>query len=279
MRRRVIRRPQSTKQTPRAQISGPTHFTPLSAVNITISNPPACFAKTIKLLQEEHNLPCVSITLPSTTNNPTATFKDDLDVACNAIATQTSEAQDVVVVAHSNGGMVGNSATKDFTQPKDIKRRSVIGLLLIAACRELFYHDLPAEEAEYCGQEYTYSGWKDVPAWYIGTVEDRGLPVVAQRIQLGMAREMGGKIEHRDRPRATVEIICEAVLAFTFRGESAGTSDMGGRGEEVAVVPRAVLSRPSTWLKFGLLLALGRLLGRAILIFSWGRGLWRSIFP
>lgn len=59
--------------------------------------------------------------------------------------------------------------------------------------RDIFYHDVPADEAEYwasqlCSQslkslfeggEHAYSGWLDVPSWYIGTIEDRGLPVVA----------------------------------------------------------------------------------------------------
>jgi hypothetical protein len=77
---------------------------------------------------------------------------------------------------------------------------------LVASPRELFYHDLPANEADYGwvfqltpqslrslfeGGEYSYAGWMDGPVWYIGTVEDRGLPVVLQRTQMGMAREMG----------------------------------------------------------------------------------------
>jgi hypothetical protein len=42
---------------------------------------PSCYDKVIKLLEEEHNLKCIAITLPSTTGDPNATFKDDLDAA------------------------------------------------------------------------------------------------------------------------------------------------------------------------------------------------------
>jgi hypothetical protein len=171
---------------------------------------------------------------------------------------------------------------------------------LVTPPRELFYHDLPAEEAEYWvsqlttqslkslfeGGEYTYAGWMDVPAWYIGTVEDRGLPVAAQRMTVGMAREMGASVEHRElqtshspflsQPAATVRIMWEAVQAFTGQlQQNESTSD--GRGD-VITVPRATLWQPLTWFRFGLPLALGHLLGRGFLLFSWGRRLWRAGF-
>lgn len=171
---------------------------------------------------------------------------------------------------------------------------------LVTPPRELFYHDLPAEEAEFWvsqlttqslkalfeGGEYTHAGWKDVPVWYIGTIEDRGLPVVAQRMQVGMAREMGGSVTHRElqtshspflsQPEVTVSIILEAVEEFT--GKSRGDeSTMSGRGAAIAV-PKATLWQPFTWFGFGLPLALGHVIGRCILLFSWGRGLWRSRF-
>ena len=41
------------------------------------------------------------------------------------------------------------------------------------------------------GGESAYAGWMDVPAWYIGTIEDQGLPVAVHRVQVDMAREMG----------------------------------------------------------------------------------------
>lgn len=317
---------------------------------------PSCYDKIIKLLQGKHKLNCVSITLPSTTGNPAATFKDDVDAAREAISSQTTYGRDVVVVAHSYGGVVGNSAIKDFTQPRDAVRSSstpmststraqhtdqsqtrargyVIGLILIASGftltglsfmdpffgrpppswrvnnatgyadlvtppRELFYHDLPVDEADYWvsqlttqslkalfeGGEYAYAGWMDVPAWYIGTIEDRGLPVVIQRMSVGMARGMGGRVEHRElmtshspflsRPEETVEIVLEAVGAFT--GNAVGNEPtMRGPGNEIAV-PEARLWQPLTWYKFGLPLVFGHILGRCVLVFGWGRSLWRS---
>ena len=302
---------------------------------------PTCFDKTTKLLQEQHQLKCVATTLPSTTGNPSATFKDDLDAAREAISTETSSERNVIVVAHSYGGMVGNSAIKGFARSQDNTKSPtpsptghVIGLILIASGftltglsfmdpfmgrpppswrvnnetgfaelvmspRELFYHDLPEEEAEYWvsqlvtqslkalfeGGEYTYAGWQDVPVWYIGTVEDRGLPVLAQRMGVGMAREMGCSVEHRElptshspflsRPEETVEIMLQAVEAFT--GQTRENQPAAKVGT-LATVPRATLWQPFSWFKFGLPLVFGHVLGRGILIFGWTRRLWRAGF-
>ncbi|PYI13909.1 alpha/beta-hydrolase [Aspergillus japonicus CBS 114.51] len=296
---------------------------------------PTCYDPIVQLLQGEDQLNCVAITLPSTTGNPNATFKDDLDAARAAITHETAQGRNVIVVAHSYGGMVGNSAIKGLTQSDSPALGSVVGLILIASGftltglafmdpffghpppawrvnretgyaelvtppRELFYHDLPPEEAEvwvsqlttqslkalFEGGEFAYAGWQDVPVWYIGTVEDRGLPVVAQRMQVGMARAMGACVEHRElqtshspflsQPEATVAIMLEAVEAFT--GVSVTVRDEApskARGAVIAV-PGAALWQPATWFQFGIPLAFGRLVGRCILLFRWGRRFWRS---
>lgn len=317
---------------------------------------PTCYNKIIKLLQEKHKLKCISITLPSAAGSPAATFKDDIDAAGEAISSETSRGHDVVVIAHSYGGMVGNSVIKDFTQPRDAKSSSalpmstsapaqhagqsqtptaghVIGLILIASGftmtgvafmdpvfghpppawrinsttgyaelvtppRELFYHDLPVDEADYWvsqltnqslkalfeGGEFAYAGWRDVPVWYIGTVEDRGLPVVIQRMLVGMARAMGGTVEHRElqtshspflsQPEETVGIVLEAVEAFTGKPVESVPTRKGERNE--VTVPEARLWQPLTWWRFGLPHVFGRILGRCVLIFGWCRRLWRS---
>ncbi|KAJ6088331.1 alpha/beta-hydrolase [Penicillium sp. IBT 16267x] len=300
---------------------------------------PTCYGEIIKLLQPKFK--CVSITLPSTSGKPDASFKDDLDTACEAISSETTNGRNVVVVAHSYGGMVANSAIKGFT--RDVTTRqiqppttgSVVGLILIASGftftgmsfmdpffgippptwranwetgyaelvtppREMFYHDLPQEEAEYWvsqltphslkslfeGGEHSYAGWRDVPVWYIGTVEDRGLPVLVQRTQIGMAREMGCTVEHRElqtshspflsQPEATAEIMLEAVDAFT--GNSGADQATSERVKGLITVGGPRLWKPFTWLKFGLPLVFGHLFGRGILLFGWGRRLWRSAF-
>ncbi|KAK1143341.1 hypothetical protein N8T08_006868 [Aspergillus melleus] len=326
---------------------------------------PICYDPVIKLLQDQHDLKCTAITLPSTSGDPAATFKDDVDVARAAIVSEISQGLNVVIVAHSYGGMVGNSAIRGFakkhyhqyqqqqqqqrqetrdvdahadadgntvgiatgsqTQPQhqqqststrkstntETAHGNVIGLILIASGftltgvafmdpflgrpppswrinpstgyaelvtppEELFYHDLPPSSAAYWtsqlttqslkalfeGREYTYAGWRDVPTWYIGTVEDRGLPVLAQRMQVGMAREMGGRVQHRElqtshspflsQPGATVGIVVEAVEAFVR--EMGGDDELirgreGGRGDVVAARPEATLWRPFSWFK------------------------------
>ncbi|RMZ78096.1 hypothetical protein DV737_g4021, partial [Chaetothyriales sp. CBS 132003] len=321
---------------------------------------PACYNKIIKLLQEQHKLKCIAITLPSTTANPAATFKDDLDAARHAISGETTNGRDVVVIAHSYGGMVGNSAIKGFARPRDVvagtTRNSaatsnltrvqsigqsqppatgyVIGLILIASGftftglsfmdpffghpppawrvnnetgyadivispRQFFYHDLPADEADYWasqlapqslkalfeGGKYSYAGWMDVPVWYVGTIEDHGLPVVVQRMQIGMAREMGATVEHRElptshspflsRPEEVAGIVLQAVRAFG--GKSVGNEPTRGQGNQT-VLPVVRLWQPLTWYRFGLPLVFGHVLGRCVLIFDWGRRLWRSGF-
>lgn len=299
---------------------------------------PTCYDRIIKLLRP--NFKCIAVTLPSTLGNPAASFKDDLDAARLAISSEVTAGRNVVVVAHSYGGLVGNSAVKGFARnPKDRAQTSkgyVIGIILIASGytltelafmdpffghppptwrvnddtgyaefvtppRELFYHDLPEKEAEYWvsqlttqslkalfeGAEYTYAGWQDVPSWYIGTIEDRGLPVLAQRMTVGMARAMGGNIEHRElqtshspflsQPEATVKIMLEAVEAFT--GESMDESDQSAsRSGAMITLPKARLLQPLSWIKFGLPLAFGHMLGRGYLFFTWGRSFWRSVF-
>ncbi|KAK6343365.1 hypothetical protein TWF730_010956 [Orbilia blumenaviensis] len=316
---------------------------------------PTCYSKVVRLLQEQYQLKCSLVTLPSTNGDPEATFKDDLDAARTAISNETTEGRNVVVIAHSYGGLVGNSAIKGFARPRhdgavnsastslaaqttDQAQSSasgyVVGLILVASGftftglsfmdpllgipppawkvnketgfadivvppGEFFYHDLPEDEKEYWvsqltpqslkalfeGGEYSYSGWKDVPAWYIGTVEDQGLPVVVQRMNVGMAREMGGTVEHRElqtshspflsQPDEVVEIMVEAVGAFTGKPVERAGDRAEGRGNRI-ISPAARLWQPLTWLRFGLPLFFGHIIGRGIVAFSWCRRLWRA---
>lgn len=312
---------------------------------------PACYDKIINILQEEHKLRCISVTLPSTKGNPAATFKDDLDAAREAISSETSCGRDVVVVAHSYGGVVGNSAIKGFARPRETTERSsllastsehvdasqtagpgyVVGLILIASGhsltglsfmdpffgrpppswrinsetgyadfvtppRDLFYHDLPEEEAEYRvsqltpqslkalfeGGEFSYAGWMDVPSWYIGTIEDHGLPVAMQRMSVGMARGMGASVEHRElqtshspflsKPEETVQIMLEAVEAFTGRSMQDVVVKRGHDKMQIKL-PEVRLWQPVTWFKFGLPLFFGRIMGKGVLMFVWARRL------
>ncbi|KAL4884931.1 alpha/beta-hydrolase [Aspergillus karnatakaensis] len=305
---------------------------------------PTCYDKVISILKQKHSLHCISITLPTTTGDPSATFKDDTDAAREAITKEVNQGRNVVVLAHSYGGMVGNSAIKGFTRPSrdaetDTTARPeseyVIGLILIASGftltgltfmdpffdnpppfwrvnkesgfaeltaspRELFYHDLPEEEAEYWvseltnqslkalfeGGEHAYAGWLDVPVWYVGTAEDRGLPVLVQRMQVGMAREMGAVVEHRELksshspflslPDATTGIIFEAVQAFGSTQESGGLSNNGSREDHMVAIPKSVFWKPSSWFRFGIPLAFGHVVGKGFRLYYWVRRLWRS---
>ncbi|KAK3669852.1 hypothetical protein LTR78_010233, partial [Recurvomyces mirabilis] len=101
--------------------------------------------------------------------------------------------------------------------------------------RELFYHDLQLEEGKlwvsrlqsqslqalYEGGEHVYSGWQDVPTWYLITVEDRALALVAQQAMAPMAKAAGADIVVRElqsghspmlsRPDEMAGLIEEAV--------------------------------------------------------------------
>lgn len=318
-----------------------------------------CYDKIIKLLEGSHGLKCIAITLPSTTGNRDATFKDDIDAARDAISRETTQGRDVVVISHSYGGLVGSSAIRGFARPgaaiardsastpttttaqqEDLSETPtmghVIGLILIASGfnltglafmdpffgrpppfwrvnketgyadlvtppQQLFYHDLPADEADYWtsqlttqslkalfeGGEHAHAGWADVPAWYIGTVEDQGLPVVMQRMSVGMARGMGGSVEHRElrtshspflsRPDETAQLVLEAVEAFTGKPVEA-TATISRRSNKEIAVPEVRFWQPLTWFRFGLPLTFGRIVGTCILGFGWSRRLWRFWF-
>ncbi|KAL5342025.1 Alpha/beta hydrolase family-domain-containing protein [Aspergillus crustosus] len=335
---------------------------------------PSCYDKIITPLSEQHNLRCIAITLPSTTGDPSKTFKDDVGTARDAMTAETSQGRNVVVIAHSYGGMVGNSAIKGFTnqnpkhtpgiaisrEPVDADtdadtdtdtdtgpRGYVIGLILIASGftltgltfmdpffnhpppfwqvnkstgfaelttspRQLFYHDLDEPEANYWvsqltpqslkslfeGRDVSYAGWMDVPVWYLGTSLDKGLPVLVQRMQVGMAREMkagfGSGVVHREivsshspflsRVEETVGVVLEAVDDFRRRDgqEETGLEHRGGSEREtvsaggVVVISRTELWTPSTWLRFGLPLAFGHVLGKGMRLYYWVKRALRS---
>jgi pimeloyl-ACP methyl ester carboxylesterase len=297
---------------------------------------PNCYDPIAKILKENHALKCVSFDLPSTTGNPNAGVKDDIDATQKAISSEVNQGNDVVIIAHSYGGIVGSSAIKGFEPPSVTKnavasdsttprKGHVIGLILIATgfaltgvafmdpflgyppsqwrvnketgyadivvnTRDFFYHDVPEDEAQYWvsqlrtqslkslfeGGEFVYAGWVAVPTWYIGTINDHGLPVAAQRMSVGMAREMGGRVVHREmwtshspflsRPEETVGIIMEAVEDFS--GEKVVADESVGSGKDNKImVPSVGFWSPSTWYKYGLPLGFGHLVGRCIIVF------------
>lgn len=126
-----------------------------------------------------------TVALPSASTNRDADFAGDLSAVQNAITAETGRGRDVVVVAHSFGGVVGSSAIKGLAAPGAGGGR-IIGLVLVASgftpsgtcfldalggsqapfwhivdgfaefadgigpveLRAMFYHDLPAEEGE-----------------------------------------------------------------------------------------------------------------------------------
>ncbi|ROW14738.1 hypothetical protein VPNG_03689 [Cytospora leucostoma] len=221
-----------------------------------------------------------SVTLPSTTGDPNATFLDDLQAVREAILSETTQGHNVILAVHSYGGHVGESALQAVPTTKnpgpEPTNGRVIGIAMMATGfnlpnmafmdglggqppptwradtesgfavftdnpppAELFYHDLPAPEAEawslkltkqslkalFEGGEYAYAGWKDVPCWFLLTTEDRALPVDMQRMLIGMAREASGSVEVREissghcpmlsKPEDTANFLVEAATALS----------------------------------------------------------------
>ena len=48
------------------------------------------------------------------------------------------------------------------------------------------------------GGEHAYAGWIDVPVWYLSTMEDRALPVQAQRMFVQCAKDAGADVTVRE---------------------------------------------------------------------------------
>ena len=169
---------------------------------------------------------------------------------------------------------------------------------LTADERELFYHDVPREEGEYWvrqlttqslkalfeGGQYSYAGWRDVPTWYIGTIEDRGLPVVIQRVQVGAARGQGGVVHHVELPTSHSPFLSmpDEVTSIIVQAaeEVAGLKDQDKRmmvDLKKFEEPRVRLFAVGTWFRFGIPLTIGRFIGLGFRTFYTLRNLvtWR----
>lgn len=85
----------------------------------------AVWDKVTRLL-EAQAYTCIGINLPSCSANPSATFKDDIQAVRTAILSETTEENhNVVLVAWSYGGQVGNSAIKGLTSPSTNRKTAL----------------------------------------------------------------------------------------------------------------------------------------------------------
>jgi pimeloyl-ACP methyl ester carboxylesterase len=145
---------------------------------------PEYWNKVVENLPDYH---CSTPALPTATSNRKANFKDDITAVQDAIRAETTKGRDVVIISHSYGGMVANSAIKGFARPKDSAKTDsgyIVGNIVMASGftqsgmtflemvggrpppiwkinedtgladltvppRELFYNDLSEEEGEY----------------------------------------------------------------------------------------------------------------------------------
>lgn len=75
----------------------------------------------------------VAVTLPSTSGDISASFLDDVEAVRAAITSETDASRDVVVVVHSYGGHVGQSALKGLPTRQDPgPKGKVLGLAMMA---------------------------------------------------------------------------------------------------------------------------------------------------
>jgi len=86
---------------------------------------------------EKEGHKCIPIGLQSSSSNASASILDDITAVRDAIVAETTQGRDVVVVVHSFGGVVGESAIKGLTRPRKGsasvgKSGHVIGLVMIA---------------------------------------------------------------------------------------------------------------------------------------------------
>ncbi|OCL10649.1 alpha/beta-hydrolase [Glonium stellatum] len=94
----------------------------------------------ITSLMEAEQYKSIRVALPSATPNPSATFLEDIKAVRNSIVAETIEGRDVVVVAHSYGGIVGSSAIKGLVRQKqDVSLSAndlsghVLGIVMLAS--------------------------------------------------------------------------------------------------------------------------------------------------
>lgn len=87
-------------------------------------------------LLEKKGHGAISVTLPSTSGDPAATFGDDVTHVRDLILSEVRKGHHVVVVVHSYGGVVGESAIRDLPTARrpspDTSHGKVIGLALMA---------------------------------------------------------------------------------------------------------------------------------------------------
>ncbi|KAK2596889.1 hypothetical protein N8I77_012775 [Diaporthe amygdali] len=93
------------------------------------------WSKVTPLLEQKGHR-AIAVTLPSTTGDPAATFGDDVAVVRDLILSEVRQGHDVIVVVHSYGGHVGQSAIRDVPTVRapspDTAHGKVIGLALMA---------------------------------------------------------------------------------------------------------------------------------------------------
>jgi hypothetical protein len=93
----------------------------------------------VTLLEAQH-YKCIMCSLASVNSNPHKGLKDDIKAVREAIQSELSQSNDVVLVVFSCGGAVGSSTLKGLTQQKHDRSKSkksssgrILGMVVLAA--------------------------------------------------------------------------------------------------------------------------------------------------
>lgn len=94
----------------------------------------------VTTLLKEQQYKCIPVELPSTAGDPSIGFGDDITAVRNIVLSETKQGRDVIIVVHSYGGAVGQSAVKGLTRRKpddlistaDAPTGHVLGLVMMA---------------------------------------------------------------------------------------------------------------------------------------------------
>ncbi|CZR50917.1 uncharacterized protein PAC_00791 [Phialocephala subalpina] len=186
---------------------------------------PEFFHKVIAIL-EPLGYRCVTVALPSSSGRvpPPTSLDEDIAAIRGVVLQELDAGHDVVINAHSWGGVPTTTALEGLTKPERLasgKSTGVTKLTFVAAfvipehnknmthagdLQQIFYHDVePKEAAEWLGKlksqslasfctKTTDAAWKKIPSAYLVTEDDRAVPAAFQEIMIGQMKEAGAEI-------------------------------------------------------------------------------------
>lgn len=115
---------------------------------------------------------------------------------------------------------------------------------IVADAKDMMYHDLPEDEGDLwvskltkhsllsltSGGEYAYAGWKDVPSFYLVTLDDHTHPEAVQEFIVNYAQKENADVTKRtimtshspmlSKPQETANFLIEAAESFVRKSDA-----------------------------------------------------------